>query len=162
MADSPAAWLSIPQPLSQVCCSCPPSCAAQGQVPAPKYRLPACRQRGCKCQQKWLLSGSAAAALLQDAGSFFPHFKSAEAWCAWVVTAPSPPGTAGVTGEEILLQTAHPPPQCVQGSAAERGGPAAWGEWLEQEAKVPISALPCVTSKWGRLAWGQPMSPAVL
>lgn len=93
---------------------------------------------------------------------FFPHFESAEAWCAWVVTAQSPPGSAGVTGEEILLQTAHRPPQLVQGSAAERDGLAAWGEWLEQEVKVPISALPCVTSKWGGLAWGQPMSPAVL
>lgn len=44
MADGPAAHLSIPQPLSQVCCACPPRCAAQGQLPALEQAV--CLQAG--------------------------------------------------------------------------------------------------------------------
>lgn len=57
-----------------------------------------------------------------------------------------------------------PPTPCdVYGGVLQRGdGPAAWGERLEQEAKAPISALPCVTSKRGGLPWGQSVCPAVL
>lgn len=63
-------------------------------------------------------------------------------------------GLPGVLHHRRCHWGGHPPPNTpltpcnVCGGVLQGGdGSAAWGEWLEQEAKAPISALPCVTLK---------------
>lgn len=95
----PTAWLSTPRcaaPTIQLC--------RMKAAPAPG----ACRQRSAG------RSGSSSGALQQLSCRMLalsPHcFARAEARCAWAVPAPSPPGTADITGEEIPLQTSPSTP----------------------------------------------------
>lgn len=122
-----AAWLSVPQPLSQ----CLPGAAAGPQAGRAQAAL-----------------GSTAAALLQDAGfSFFSPLR--ECWTLMCMGCDCTERSRhfGVTEEETLLRTHHRPAVMCEGEHCGGGGVLLPGTSRGQ--RVPSQHLPCRTPKWG-------------